>query len=77
MGVNAKRLRKLEQQRGRDNGNYDGIYGHIMFCGIDRTLEILKNFREARGNGVSIMEPPPFKINSDTERQLLRDLKLL
>lgn len=77
MGANGRRLRKLEQQIGRDNGNYGQAHVHMMFHGIDRTLEILKEWREARENGVSFMEPPSFQINSDTESQLLRDLSTL
>ena len=75
MGTNGRRLEKLEQQTGRRN--HGGVYGHIIFHGIDRTLEILKEWREADEKGILLKEPPPFGINSDTESQLLRDLRML
>ena len=51
-----RRLRKLEHQKDLESGS--NFPEFIMRNGIDRTLEILKEFKEAREKGVSFWNRP-------------------
>ncbi len=52
MGANGKRLKKLEQQSNINNN--DTLPGFVTRNGLERTLEILREFKEMKEKGVEI-----------------------